>query len=244
MLNLLVTEPSLRRSQLNLLCNVLNLSFIYLKSKSASVSSNSPLSSDSENSTLSSSAPPSSILFEALESLENWGLYETPSPESYKQLADYYIKEIEQVKLNNLSEHYLQFEQLNAGYHKRGIVGFFDSLEKLQEIFDFYQQIINSPAMQKKREYRFHTENRGGWTSEMYQKFLEGLERYLDVPINNKKIAKFVGANARSNHVRFIKGKYMRKLKRRAKELKISAKELLKKDREEFKLELFEEVKP
>ena len=92
MLNLLVTEPCLRRSQLNLLCNVLTLSFIYLKSKKTSVSPNSPLSPNSENSTLSSSAPPSSLLFEALESLENWGLYETPSAESYKQLADYYIR--------------------------------------------------------------------------------------------------------------------------------------------------------
>lgn len=239
----MVTEASLRRSQLNLLYNVLTLALIYLKSKRTFVSLNSPLSPDSENSTLSSSAPPSSLLFEALESLDSWGLYESPSAESYKQLVDYYIKEIEQVKLNNLSEHYLQFEELNAGHQKRGIVGYFDSLGKLEEIFEFYQQIINSPAMQKKREYRFHTESRGGWTPEMYQKFLEGLERYLDVPINNKKIAKFVGANARSNHVRFIKGKYMRKLKRRAKELKISAKELLKKDREEFRLELFEEPK-
>jgi hypothetical protein len=243
MLNLMVSEPSLRRSQMNLLYNVLTLSLIYLNSKRSLCLSNSYNSQNFENSAITPSDSCSSLLFEALDSLENWGVYEKPSAESCRQLVDYYIKEIEQVKLSNLSEHYLQFEKINSEYQKRGIIGFFDSLDKLEEILEFYEQIINSPAMQKKREYCFHTENRGGWTTEMYQKFLDGLERYFDIPINNKKIAKFVGAHARSNHVRFIKGKYMRKLKRRAKELKTSAKELLKKDREEFRLELFEDIK-
>ncbi len=58
--------------------------------------------------------------------------------------------------------------------------------------------------------------------------FLKGLDKYFKEPINNKKIAKFVGKNIKPNHIRFlyylryIKGKYLRSIKKRSRELNMS----------------------
>ena len=51
----------------------------------------------------------------------------------------------------------------------------------------------------------------------MYKKFLDGFQKYMHETINNKKIAKFIDPTVKPNHVRYIKGKYIRNLKKRAK---------------------------
>jgi hypothetical protein len=43
--------------------------------------------------------------------------------------------------------------------------------------------------------------------------------------INNKKIAKFIDDSIKPNHVRYIKGKYIRNLKKRARVANINLKE-------------------
>ena len=79
-----------------------------------------------------------------------------------------------------------------------------------------------APDMQEKRKYIFHTDDRLEWSDEQYFKFLQGLDKYYQDPINNKKIARFIDTAVRPNHVRYIKGQYLRNIKKRAREQKIS----------------------
>lgn len=59
--------------------------------------------------------------------------------------------------------------------------------------------------------------------------------------MNNKRIAKFMG-DVNPNHVRFVKGFYLRNLKKRAKDRNINRKELLKEDIDNFDMALFEKI--
>jgi hypothetical protein len=45
---------------------------------------------------------------------------------------------------------------------------------------------------------------------------------YYNEPINNKKIAKFMGPSEKPNHIRYIKGNYLRNIKKRARIQKVS----------------------
>jgi hypothetical protein len=49
----------------------------------------------------------------------------------------------------------------------------------------------------------------------------------MDEPINNKKIARFIEPSIKPNHVRYIKGKYIRNLKKRARAANITLKNQL-----------------
>jgi len=70
---------------------------------------------------------------------------------------------------------------------------------------------------------------------------LEGLLKHFEIVVNNKRIAKHMGG-MNPNHVRFVKGFYLRSLKRRAKERNLNRKDILKEDLEKFDISIFDKV--
>ena len=90
---------------------------------------------------------------------------------------------------------------------------------------------ISTPQqLQRKDPTSIIHHNPKKWSNEEYKKFLEGLNKFYDLPINNKKIAKYMGPNYKPNHIRYIKGKYLRKLRKRSKKMQASMKKLLAAD--------------
>lgn len=88
--------------------------------------------------------------------------------------------------------------------------------------------------MRKKRDYKFHSDDRVEWPQEWYKKFFEGLYKFCDLTINNKKIAKYMNPSVKPNHVRYIKGKYLKNVKKRSKSKKCTMKEIIKSDIDNF----------
>lgn len=58
-----------------------------------------------------------------------------------------------------------------------------------------------------------------------------------------KKLESKDSSHVNPNHVRFVKGVYLRSLKKRSKEQGINRKEILKKDIEEFDITIFDKIK-
>jgi|JI6StandDraft_1071083.scaffolds.fasta_scaffold01273_25 hypothetical protein len=73
----------------------------------------------------------------------------------------------------------------------------------------------NDPAFQRLSRYKFHSGTTAEWTPEDYKKLLQGLLMHIDQTVNNKKIAQFISADLDSNHVKHVKGNYLRNLKQR-----------------------------
>ena len=46
---------------------------------------------------------------------------------------------------------------------------------------------------------------------------MEGLLKYMGLTINNRKIAGYMGGSVRANHVKYVKGVFIRRLKKKAK---------------------------
>ena len=235
--NVFFTDIHLKIKQKILLNNILLLGKIYLKQKEELKLKISPLKPISQNSE-------SEYFYkEVLEDLEN---YENIDENLLGKLIDFYLMEIEYKKysLDKNNETLNQFLYLNENFEKNteNVMGSFSSIEKINEALQTYDDILNSPTMKKKRAYKFHSEDRGEWNETIYKKFLEGLSKYYDNSINNKKIAKYIGSGISANHVKFVKGRYLRKLKKRSKDLRIMAKELLNQDINNFDMKIFEFV--
>jgi len=60
--------------------------------------------------------------------------------------------------------------------------------------------------------------------------------------VNNKKIAKFIDKSTNPNHVRFVKSAYLRSLKKRAKQEKVTCQQRLDLDISEFDITIFEKA--
>lgn len=93
-----------------------------------------------------------------------------------------------------------------------------------------YKKYVNDPQSIRKRSYKFHSENSFKWTPAIFKKFLQGLSLYFDTPLNNRKIAKYMGPNIHPNHVRYVKGRFLRSLRHRSKVRMIPKRDLLKED--------------
>ena len=65
-------------------------------------------------------------------------------------------------------------------------------------------------------------------------KFVQGVQRYFKIVVNNEKIANWIGATVVPNHVKFIKTRFLRYLKERAKKNSLSPKEQLDIDVDNF----------
>lgn len=231
--NVFFNDHHFREKQNILLNNVLDLAKLYLKQKEEGLSlKEAPQISESDH-----------IFYQGiLEELEN---YETLEENLSAKLVEFFIYEIENKKsdLESNDETIHQFLYLNENFQKdnaKNVMGSFSSFEKINETIQIYEEMINSPTMKKKRAYKFHSEERGEWTENIYRKFLEGLLKFYDNSINNKKIAKFIGSSISANHVKFVKGKYLRRLKKRSKDLRIVVKDLLMQDIENFNMKIFE----
>ena len=109
-------------------------------------------------------------------------------------------------------------------------MGAFSDKCQIENSFEAYKHYIESPATMDQRSYMFHNENRKAWTEEEYKKFLIAFEKFMDQPVNNKKIAKFIGPQVDPNHVRFVKGAYVRRLRQKAKHRSITVKQALSED--------------
>lgn len=71
------------------------------------------------------------------------------------------------------------------------------------------------PSFMKLSHYKYHGKSTAEWAPEDYKKLLEGLLRHFDQTVNNKKIAQYISAELDSNHVKHVKGTYLRNLKMR-----------------------------
>ncbi|CAK63227.1 unnamed protein product (macronuclear) [Paramecium tetraurelia] len=172
--------------------------------------------------------------FNVLAQLELY--YDIPF-DQYDDILRVYKNYIE-IVYTSKKEHFKEYFGI-LKTNKDGLLGLKSSMEQVNSAIDEYVNYINAPKTQQKRSYIYHSDNREEWKEEQYKQFLEGLHKYFEIVVNNKKIAKFMG-DVNPNHVRFIKGQYLRGLKKRAKEKNINRKELLKQDIENFDISIFE----
>lgn len=56
------------------------------------------------------------------------------------------------------------------------------------------------------------------WPEGHFRKFVEGYAKYQKIIVNNEKIAMFMGAGVSPNHVKCVKIKFLKFLKKRAKD--------------------------
>ena len=106
---------------------------------------------------------------------------------------------------------------------------------------------MNHPAILSKTRYKI-----GGsevpWSEDEYLKFLQRFYEFFNVPTNNKKIAMLMGKNIEPNHVKHVKGIFMRNMSARIESGEIgggkkgifeSKLDFLKKDIENFSMKYF-----
>lgn len=171
-----------------------------------------------------------------------------------KRALNYYHKTVEIWDLNRKREQLLTYynrkietKKFSNSYDKESILGVDSGTDKhmINLAISSYNQYINDPQSVKKRSYKFHSEESFQWSVSQYQKFLEGLLKFYDTPVNNKKIAKFMGPCIKANHVRHVKGRYLRELRRRAKQAKKPIREQLLEDIKSKDIQgLFKAFKP
>lgn len=152
-----------------------------------------------------------------------------------ESIIDYYHLEFEHRNILQYIEGLQQYRSYSlksatstAKADKEEMQGVFSDKKFCHFAMESYQNYFNSPTIAKKRSYIFHTSHRKKFSQEECKKFLEGLYKYFETPVNNKKIAKHIGPHIKSNHIRFIKGRYLRKLRKRAKAENITMLDLLK----------------
>ena len=220
---LLASESFSKKKQNQLLRNFLLVCETYLKLCHLSKEELENMSEITENEDL-----------ELREMLENLESYEDLIDLEIKNLVIYYILRIERRKLEANGETINTFFKLQGQENP----GLFSTQSHYEKAIEEYNQYFNDPSIQKQRDYIFHKEDREEWDEETGKRFLEGLLKFFDVTINNKKISTFIGGSVLPNHVKFVKGNYMRKLKKRAEEARITPRDLLSKDIEDFHPEL------
>ena len=104
-----------------------------------------------------------------------------------------------------------------------------------------YLDYVKNPETKKKQWYKFYREDGLNWPEPYFKLFLEGYLKFKKNPVNNAKIAQFITNSGKSgsrggersgkavdggkrvavpvsaNHVKYLKQKYLRLLKKRAK---------------------------
>lgn len=167
-------------------------------------------------------------LITKLDSFENY------SDSVLESIIDYYHLEFEHKNIWQYMEGLLQYKSYalkkEGKAEKEEMQGVFSNKKFCMISIENYQDYFNSPTIAKKRSYIFHTSHRKKFNLDECKKFLEGLHKYYDTPVNNKKIAKHIGPHIKSNHIRFIKGQYLRQLRKKAKAANIPIRDLLKED--------------
>jgi hypothetical protein len=149
-------------------------------------------------------------------------------------IIDFYHVEFERKKLLSYIEGLYQFTAYNLKKSKKNenpeMQAIFSEKKFVMSSIENYVNYFNAPHTAKKRSYVFHTTQRRKLTDDECKKFLEGLLKFYDTPVNNKKIAKHIGPHIKPNHIRFIKGKYLRVLRKRAKKANIPIRDMLRTD--------------
>ena len=172
--------------------------------------------------------------------IQNLEEYPQLNENDYERICEYFHYIYEKKRFKVTMELYQQYyinilnyklNKRKSNNEKEDIFGSFMNKKAIESSIESYINYINSPTIVKKRSYIFHTLHPNKkWINEEYKNFLEGLNKYFDLTINNKKIAKHMGNHIKPNHVRYVKGKYLRKLRKRAKESQVSMKKLLQID--------------
>ena len=160
--------------------------------------------------------------------------FEYYSDSILETIIDYYHLEFEHKNIYQYIEGLLQYRSFSLKTvpqsEKEEMQGVFSDKKFCAISIDNYQNYFNSPTVAKKRSYIFHTSHRRKFNQDECKKFLEGLHKFYDTPVNNKKIAKHIGPHIKANHIRFIKGNYLRLLRKKAKAGNIPIRDLLKTD--------------
>jgi len=150
----------------------------------------------------------------------------------FQSLIDYYHVEFERKRLLEYIEGLYQYiaYTLKKQPENPEMQAIFSDKKFTMTSIENYIHYFNAPHIAKKRSYIFHTTQRRKLTDDECRKFLEGLLKYYDTPVNNKKIARHIGPHIKPNHIRFIKGKYLRQLRKRAKKANIPIRDMLRTD--------------
>lgn len=97
-----------------------------------------------------------------------------------------------------------------------------------------YSLYLNDPSISQKRWYKFHSDSGFRWTSRYYKRLIEGYLIHKNSTVNNSKIAEFIGDDVSVNHVKYLKYRFLRLAKLRARKARISLNEQLKIDIKQF----------
>jgi hypothetical protein len=155
-------------------------------------------------------------------------------PGDVERFVGYYIAKIEPTKAHQecLHKFNAMIEATAKNVQQRGELnlGISEMLmrdgQQMQTAFDEYASYLD----ENDAETNPGTRSRGDLLAKnpvLFKKFLEGLLKYFDMPINNRKIANYVGNSMRSVDIKRIKRNYLKFLRKKARVKNVPVKETL-----------------
>ena len=122
--------------------------------------------------------------------------------------TSHFIHELHENSKENIKRRKRSADRINLGIFSSPIV----EGEKIGDVMKEYTEgYYNLGQTRKKREYKFHSSERKEWSTSEWKRFYEGVKLY---PNNNSKIAKYMGSEIQSNHVRYEKSRFMKTIKK------------------------------
>jgi len=73
----------------------------------------------------------------------------------------------------------------------------------IENVAERYFNQYNTENLKKKRSYRYFSDERKPWANQDYKRFYEGIKKFNNESLANKKIAKYMGKHIDPNHVRY-----------------------------------------
>ncbi len=156
-------------------------------------------------------------LSQSQEGPVEWNPFSGPlTGEEAALLASRYLFREEQQEVTYRSELAIYCHVQRQPHADRPLLACVSSRELLDTVLDNYCTLMDNESNRQKREYKFHASPQQ-WTQALFLRFMEALGIYQDTTINNKKIATYMGNDTKPNHVKYVKGMFIRYLKKKAK---------------------------
>lgn len=167
-----------------------------------------------------------------LENLETLTCYQST------KLAEYYIYNYDSKLNKNLKVKEQLLTYANKIQEKRDKTIKIYKVKESETAINNYLKYLNDPERKKKTWYKFHSEDKFCWSKSNYKKFIEGYLKFSHLTVNNLKIAQFVGEGVSANHIKFLKTRFQKEAKKRAKANRLKLKDQILKDLQNFQFEV------